>query len=222
MNTMSSPVRSLVSLRMILPTAALLSAALLVSTATAQSGSRNAAPGSGTKAGSGSRTMDSSVGLQGYCPVCVVEMKKWVKGSPQFSVQQDGRTYLFPNQEQKKMFLDNPAKYTPVLGGDCVVALVEMDKRVPGNLQFAAVHENRLYLFANEKAKSMFLADMDKYADADLALEGKCSVCRVEMNQDVDGKPQFTSIYKGMRYQFPSDKQQQMFNQNPEKYGAAK
>lgn len=222
MNTMPFSVRSLFTRRMILPTVALLSAALLVSTASAQSSSRNARPGSGTKAGSGSRAADSSVGLQGYCPVCVVEMKKWVKGNPQFSVQQDGKTYLFPNEEQKNMFLDNPAKYTPVLGGDCVVALVEMGKRVPGSLQFAAVHENRLYLFANEKAKSMFVADTGKYADADLALGGKCSVCRVEMNQDVAGVPQFTSIYKGMRYQFPSDKQQQMFNQNPAKYDVAK
>jgi len=61
-------------------------------------------------------------------------MKKWAKGNPPFSVRQDGKTYLFPSEEQKLMFLSNPTQYTPVLGGDYAVALVEMHKRVPGNM----------------------------------------------------------------------------------------
>ncbi|QDT04976.1 YHS domain protein [Rubripirellula lacrimiformis] len=205
---------------------ACMSLTALAQTATAQSGTRTAptrtaapsssAPGSGTKANG------NAVGLQGYCPVCVVNMKKWVKGNPQFSAKQDGKIYLFPNDEQKNVFLSDPAKYTPVLGGDCVVALVEMHKRVPGDLTFAVAHQNRLYLFANEQAKKMFQANPAKYENADLALDGKCSVCRVEMNQDVAGQPQFTSIYNGLRYQFPGLEQQKMFDNNPDKYKAAK
>lgn len=164
----------------------------------------------------------NAVGLQGYCPVCVIEAKQWMKGTAQISANHDGKTYLFPSEEQKQMFLANPSKYTPILGGDCVVALIEMGKRVPGSVQFAALHEGHLYLFANEKAKGMFQANKEKYAHADVALGGKCSVCRVEMNQDVDGVPEFTSLHKGMRYLFPSEKQQQMFNQNPAKYEVAK
>ncbi|TWU06130.1 hypothetical protein [Stieleria varia] len=193
----------------------------MVSLASAQSGTR-AVPQSGKVAGSGTTSPTSSVGLQGYCPVCVIEMKKWMKGSTQFSAQYDGKTYLFPGEEQRQMFLKSPEKYTPALGGDCVVALVEMGKRVPGNLNLGALHDKRLYLFANEQAKGMFLADRAKYANADLALGGKCSVCRVEMNQEVLGSAEFTSIYKGLRYQFPSKDQQQMFNQNPDKYKVAK
>lgn len=140
------------------------------------------------QAGSGTKVSVNTVGLQGYCPVCVVDMKKWMKGSQQFAVQHDGKTYLFPGEQQKQMFVSDPVKYTPVLGGDCVVALVEMGKRIPGSLQYAALHENRLFLFLNEKAKGMFVSNKGKYANADVALNGKCSVCRVEMNQDVDGR----------------------------------
>jgi YHS domain-containing protein len=203
--------------------AALVASASLASKASAQSGTRgtpqrNAPAASGSEAGSGTKAQAAPTGLQGYCPVCVVEMKKWVKGSTQFAAQHDGKTYLFPGEEQRQMFLKNPQKYTPALGGDCVVALVEMGKRIPGKLNFGVMHDGRLYLFANEKAKNMFLADHRKYADADLALGGKCTVCRVEMNQDVLGSPEFTSVFRGMRYQFPGQKQQEMFNQNPEKY----
>ncbi|KLU07512.1 YHS domain protein [Rhodopirellula islandica] len=203
---------------------ALLPATMAAQTAAAQSGTRTAPPraaGSGTKV-AGNHAAGNAVGLQGYCPVCVIKMKQWVKGDPQFSVKHDGKTYLFPSEEQKKMFLSNPAQFTPALGGDCVVALVEMHKRVPGNVQFSSMHNDRLYLFANEKAKAMFEADKAKYENADLALDGKCSVCKVEMNQDMAGNPAFTSFYRGMRYQFPGEKQQQMFNQNPAKYDVTK
>lgn len=75
--------------------------------------------------------------------------------------------------------------YKLVLGGDCVVALVEMDKRILRSLQYAAPHENRLFLIANEKAKGMFVSNKGKYANADVAFNRKCSECRVEMNRDI-------------------------------------
>jgi YHS domain-containing protein len=221
MNQTLSPVHSAKLRGFVIATITLMSASLLATAASAQSGTKTAARTSNA-AGSGTKSAGNTVGLQGYCPVCVVQMKKWIKGNPQFSVQQDGKTYLFPGEEQKQMFLSNPAQYTPVLGGDCAVALVEMNKRVPGSVQHAALHNDRLYLFSNDKAKGMFVANKEKYANADLALGGKCSVCRVEMNQDVDGVPQFTSIYEGLRYQFPGNEQQQMFNQNPAKYDVTK
>lgn len=196
----------------------------LASVAHAQSGTRTAPSvrRPAAQAGSGTKTNANAVGLQGYCPVCVIEMKKWIKGESQFAAQYDGKTYLFPSEEQKQMFLNAPGKYTPILGGDCIVALVEMRKRVPGSLQFAVLYEQRLYLFSNEQAKAMFQSNKEKYAHADLALGGKCTVCRVEMNKDVDGVPEFTSLYKGMRYLFPGQEQQQMFDQNPSKYAVTK
>lgn len=222
MNTSHSLSRGFKFRGIMIAAIALMSVTFAQRSANAQSGTRTTPQSSRPTSGSGTKATGNTVGLQGYCPVCVINMKKWVKGNPQFSVRQDGKTYRFPSEEQKQMFLSNPAQYTPVLGGDCVVALVEMHKRAPGNMNFAALHKNRLYLFANEQAKAMFQANKAKYENADLALSGKCSVCRVEMNQDVAGKSEFTSIYKGLRYQFPGMEQQQMFNKNPAKYDVAK
>jgi YHS domain-containing protein len=64
----------------------------------------------------------------------------------------------------------------------------------------------------------MFLKNPDKYADIDLAAQGKCTVCQVEMNQTVPGKPEFTVVHKGRRYQFPGQEQLNMFVANPAKY----
>ncbi|SMP43645.1 YHS domain-containing protein [Neorhodopirellula lusitana] len=224
MKRFHSQARLLVTRSFAIATATLLLGSFLATAVHAQSGTRTqpSPRPSTTSQGSGTKTAPSAVGLQGYCPVCIIKMKKWIKGDAQHSAQYDGKTYLFPGAEQKQMFLSDPTKYTPILGGDCVVALVEMGKRVPGSLQFAELHEDHLYLFANEKAKGMFQSNKEKYAHADIALGGKCTVCRVEMNKDVDGVPQFASSYKGMRYLFPGQEQQQMFNQNPSKYEVTK
>lgn len=43
-------------------------------------------------------------------------------------------------------------------------------------------------------------------------------MCRVELRQDVPGKPEFAAYRKGLRFLFPSDEQRQMFLANPSKY----
>jgi YHS domain-containing protein len=145
-------------------------------------------------------------------------MKKWVPGHPSIQVAYDGKTYYFPGEEQKQMFLAAPQKYVPALGGDCVVCQTEMGKRMPGSVLHAALSGNRLFLFPNEDMKKKFTSEPRKYAQADVALGGLCSVCRVEMNQDVAGDPQVSLIHGGMRYQFASNDQRNMFLANPSKY----
>ncbi len=165
-----------------------------------------------------STSKQSNVALEGYCPVCIVEMKKWVRGNPKHQATYDGKTYHFPGDKQKKMFLADPAKYVPALGGDCTVCYAKIGKRVPGNIRHAVYYGKRLFLFPSEVQKNEFLANPKAYADVDLALGGKCAVCRTEMKKDVPGKPEVTAMYEGLRYQFPSDKQRKMFLANPAKY----
>ena len=194
--------------------------------ALAQSGSRTS-PRSGSDnrnnppAGSGQRTgQQAPLALKGYCAVSILEMRKWVKGDPAYRVVYDGHSYLFANEQGKKMFEANPAKYVPALGGDCVVAVVKMGKRVPGDIRNSAVHNGRLYLFSNAEGKKMFLADTATYANADLALGGKCPVCAAG-GHDMPGKPEIAAFHKGLRYLLPSDEMRDKFLANPEKYVSA-
>ena len=171
--------------------------------------------------GSGSKLKKAPVGLDGYCPVCIVAGKGLVKGDESIHSVQDGKKYLFPSQEVKEMFDADLVKFTPVLGGDCVVCLKMLGKRVPGKPEFSSVYEGRLYLFPDNDVKSKFDAAPQNFADVDLASDGNCTVCTVELNKTVPGVEEFTVIHQGMRYQFPAQEQMDMFIANPTKYEVA-
>jgi YHS domain-containing protein len=161
------------------------------------------------------------VALDGKCPVCLGKMNKLVDGDPRFSSSYDGKTYHFPSADQKTMFEADPAKFAPVLGGDCVVCLKDMGKRVAGVPEHAVVHRDRLYLFPSAEIKTKFEQSPDRYADADLALEGNCPVCLVKMDKVVKGEPNIAVVHDGLRYLFPGEEQKIMFESDPAQFTPA-
>lgn len=165
-----------------------------------------------------SRMMEAELGLEGYCPVCVVEHSKWVKGKTDHKASYDGTSYLFPSANIKKKFQKNPAKYVPALGGDCTVCYAKSGKRVAGNIRFAELNNQRLFLFPSEKERSIFRKSPETYANVDLAVDGKCIVCKVKAGKDVDGEERFTQVHEGFRYLFPSDRERKAFAASPAKY----
>lgn len=158
------------------------------------------------------------VALDGHCAVCILEAGKWVRGSPDHSHEFDGHVFYFPSDAERKKFAADPVRYAPVLGGDCLVCYAKMSARVSGSIKFAATHKGRLYLFPGEGERKMFLADPSAFADADLAYRGLCAVCLAEAKKEVPGKPQFTAVHRGLRYQFPSPAELDAFLKNPNKY----
>lgn len=161
-----------------------------------------------------------SVGLEGYCPVCIVAARKWEKGNPNISSTFDGVTYYFPNSTLKNKFDKSPAEFVPALRGDCIVCYAKHGKRVAGNIRHAALHKERLYLFPSEREKSAFLQDADAYLESDVAENGHCIVCKVAAGKEVAGSTRHTVVHQGLRYLFPSDKEARMFQKNPGKYTA--
>ncbi len=156
--------------------------------------------------------------LEGHCPVCLVKANKWVQGKAEHAATYDGRTYRFPSENEKKAFLEDPAKFVPALHGDCIVCLAKGGVRQAGSIQHTAAHAGRVYLFPSPKEKEMFIANPTEFAKADLAAGGNCVVCQALAGKDVPGKPEFTALHNGLRYQFPSDKERQMFLENPAKF----
>jgi YHS domain-containing protein len=161
------------------------------------------------------------VGLGGYCPVCILDARKWVKGSPEHQAVYDGVTYYFPSAAVKQEFLASPAKHVPALGGDCIVCYAKLGKRVPGTVQHVARYDNRIFLFPGKEQRDAFLANPPAFADVDLALHGDCPVCLVNLNKHVPGKAEFTEIKDGFRYLFPSAREQAAFRKDPARYAAA-
>ncbi len=161
---------------------------------------------------------DVDLAIEGNCPVCLVKSNKVKIGQPEYVSVHDGRRYLFPGPKEKRMFDADPSAFTPALGGNCTVCKVEKGKNVLGKVEFYLTYKDRLYLCPSCKELDRFMAYPDKYARADIALDGYCAVCRIDMGKDVKGKPELALDYKGNRYLFPTAKQRDIFLANPTKY----
>lgn len=164
--------------------------------------------------------MSKVIAMQAYSPVAVVTQRQWVKGNSQFQTTFDGKTYYFANAAEKQQFDGAPDKYLPALGGDCVVCLVNGGARVGGSVMHAATSEDRVFLFTSAGEKDQFLANPAAYVNVDLAFGGNCEVCYVKGGKTVPGKPEFTAIYNGMRYLFPSAAEKAEFQKQPAAYAS--
>ncbi len=113
------------------------------------------------------------LGLDGYCPVTLVEKQKWVKGDPRWGAIHEGRTYLFAGPEEQKRFLAQFDKYAPVLSGCDPVKFVETGKLVPGQRAHGVFYRDQIYLFVDEASLQQFWSAPERYALAVLAARQK-------------------------------------------------
>jgi YHS domain-containing protein len=105
------------------------------------------------------------LGLEGNCPVTLVERQDWVLGVATFGAVHRGRTYLFLGPTEREKFLADPDRYSPVLSGiDPVMAL---DNRgvVAGRREFGVFGaDGHIYLFADAASRERFEQNEKHYA----------------------------------------------------------
>lgn len=158
------------------------------------------------------------VALDGNCAVCLLKGGNLVPGSEEYSVEFDGKTYLFPSEKVKETFAESPEKFVPALNGDCIVCFVHGGARAAGSTEFHTIYENRIYLFPSQGTLDAFKEEPKEFASADLAYDGNCAVCLIDGGNKSPGKAEFTAIHDGFRYQFPNEELKKMFQKSPEKY----
>jgi YHS domain-containing protein len=166
----------------------------------------------------GDREVKVPIAMGGYCPVSILNARRWVAGSKQQTVLLDGKLYLFAGEAEKVAFLGNPVAFTPALGGDCVVTATADGTRVRGSIEFSAIHSKRLFLFQGAAEKEQFMLAPAKYENYDLGLFGNCPVCQVIENQTVRGDLTVGIMRSGIRYYFSSNDHKKEFLANPSKY----
>ncbi len=105
-------------------------------------------------------------GLNGYCPVELVENEKWVAGSRRWTATYQGRTYLLSGPEQHQRFLTNPSRYCPMLSGMDPVLAVDENRAVFGLTEFCVVYDGRLYMFSGSYSLARFRQNPHRYASA--------------------------------------------------------
>jgi YHS domain-containing protein len=156
--------------------------------------------------------------MAGYCPVTIKTQGLWQRGKSSYKSTFDGKVYFLLGPEELTAFKANQLEFVPVLGGDSAVSYADEYERVPGSVFHAVQYKERLFLFANAEERKLFAENKDRYADADLALQGGCIVTRIDEKQEVEGKAEFETLYLGLRYRFVSQEYLDKFLADPKAY----
>lgn len=106
------------------------------------------------------------VGLEGFCPVTLLETEEWVDGKEEWTVMNHGITYHLASAGQVQKFLADPDAYTPVMDGADAVLFAETGVKVPGNADNCVVFEGKLFMFSNEENLNKFFANSAAYMTA--------------------------------------------------------
>ncbi len=98
------------------------------------------------------------LGMHGVDPVAFLDIGNRIGGAARYTATHDDVAYYFSSKETKKKFQANPAAFLPQNGGYCTFG-VSVGKKFDGNPKFAAVIDDKLYLFLNEEIFRMFQKD---------------------------------------------------------------
>lgn len=101
------------------------------------------------------------------------------------------------------------------LEGYCPVTVVHSYEWQLGNPKLDAVHEGRLYLFAGQRERQLFLSQPQRYAPVEA---GRDVVRLVDENRNSVGHRQHGMTYDGRMYLFDSEESLKTFHANPSKY----
>ncbi|HSZ72523.1 MAG TPA: YHS domain-containing (seleno)protein [Cytophagaceae bacterium] len=113
--------------------------------------------------------LEDGIALQEYDPVAYFTVKKALKGRKEFSYNQQGVVYYFSSQDNKSLFMKNPAGYEPQYGGWCAYAMGESGEKVEIDPKTFKILDGKLYLFYN----FFFTNTLTKWNNDEQALKAK-------------------------------------------------
>ena len=119
-------------------------------------------------AGDAVYTNDGGVALSGHDAVAYFTVRAPTKGVEKFSAKYDNATYWFASEENRAVFVADPAKYAPQYGGFCAFA-ASLGKKAPTDPTQWSVVDNKLYLNYDGRIQKQWKADVPgfiKQADA--------------------------------------------------------
>lgn len=97
--------------------------------------------------------MFSSQAINGYDAVSYFTENKAILGNETYSYNWKNAHWNFSTQENKKLFSENPEKYTPEFGGYCAFAVSKGFTANTDPNSFEIINE-KLYLFDGESVKT--------------------------------------------------------------------
>lgn len=107
---------------------------------------------------SGLTAAGAPLGMHGVDPVTFVSLGNRIDGAARHTAVHDDVAYYFSSKETMDKFTADPTAYLPQNGGFCTFG-VSVGKKFDGDPQFAAVVDDKLYLFLNEEIFREFQKD---------------------------------------------------------------
>lgn len=99
------------------------------------------------------------VAIDGTDPVGYVTQGKPIPGSADHALDWKGATWHFASADNRAAFEGDPNRYAPVFGGYCAYA-ASKGYLAPTMPEAWTLHEGRLYLNANLRARELWLEDI--------------------------------------------------------------
>ena len=109
------------------------------------------------------------VALDGYCPVCYVAAGKAVKGTAEFKLEHNGKTYWFVKQGAVDAFKKSPEKFLPAYDGYCAYGM-SLGKKFESDPTVFSVIDGTIYLNKDASIGEKFSEDTASFiakADAE-------------------------------------------------------
>lgn len=154
-----------------------------------------------------------------YCPVTLVERAALLQADSTHTAVYAARRYYFADAAARKRFAENPERYVPARGGECLVTLVEEKREVAGSKEFPVVYDHRIFLCSSQDQRDKFLRTPEAFAGEDVRHPGVCSHCKEPINAKSAGdRSRFQLLFGGTRHFFPDKSHMEAFLLSPLKY----
>jgi YHS domain-containing protein len=102
--------------------------------------------------------------FDGFCPVSLKTLNRWVAGDRQYGAVHRGRTYMFAGAQQRDQFLADPDAYSPVFAGLDPVMLIDKQQAVDGKRSMGYRYGDAFYLFSSKESMQKFKEAPHAYA----------------------------------------------------------
>ena len=108
---------------------------------------------------------NSQLGLEGFCPVTLLQEEKWKEGDKRWGVRHRGRVYLFASPAAQQAFLSEPDRYCPALAGYDPVVFAETGQFANGFRRHGVRFYDQVFLFSSEDSLDRFWQDPSKFTE---------------------------------------------------------
>jgi len=107
----------------------------------------------------------TKLGLDGFCPVTLMETDKWESGDKRWGVRHRGRVYLFASPAAQESFLAEPDRYCPALAGYDPVVFNSNGEFVDGTRNYGVRYFDQIFLFSSEESLQQFWKNPSQFVE---------------------------------------------------------